>query len=1054
MWRLSKFRIAVLSIVVVTGAVITTSFAFPDSWRSISIDNPFESDEHEWLRQIHVIGDAMNEGNDADVLQDALTLSDFAEQKFGPDHEKTLKTKSEVGRIYNNVGRHEEAVEVYTQLIAQAERNLGPTDPTTLTAIGNLGSAYQSLGRFDDAINAYEKVAELARISNDQSILFDHYTLSNLGILYHSIGELEKAESLLRQIYESRKTGLGENHVDTLLARNNLAVLLGDAGEFEKAENHYLSIIDVALNELGPKHPSTLMYSANLADHYRQTGNEAKAEDRLRQVLVDRIDVLGRNHPDTLITMNNLSVLLGNQGRYAEAEKLGLEALNVSTAIYGAYHPETLSLAHNRMAMLSDLGQTEEAIEQSIKLLGATSSVFGEDSPAHLDALNYQAGLLNELGSTEEANAIWQNGWELSKRKFGIEHPDTLTWQNNIAASYIDSGNYERAVEEISKIVSARDRVLGPGHSDSLTSKYILAVALELADRFEEAGDVYTDILARTEQSLHEDHIKRAEALSSYAVYLSADPETFDTAVYFQKEAVNIMQKIRSQMTTMRQEYQEGVRESYRDDYEILQEWLVEAGRFAEADYVGSLLKTNEFFEYMRGEQPSSDELVPLTTREESWRAQLAGWRDRPNMVARQISAINEKQLSGAKLTDLELRQLADLKSQEAEAYSDYKRSVNAWLESTRFIPSGPIAAEAAALQIEYQDDLQGEIGRLQEKVAIIQIVAFEEELHFFLLTADTFKHFEKAYPRSELNSKIFSAREAIQTLDPSARSELETLYKIVFEPVVPELRDAATTKVMLNLQGSLRYIPFAALHDGDSFLVEKFKFSMFTPAARTDLSKSTSVSNAAAFGVTVAHAPFEALPGVAAEIQSIMGNDATPGILTGEIFLDEEFTRESLSKRLALAPPIIHLASHFYMRTGNDAESLLLLGDGDYLTLAEINESIDLRFTGVELLTLSACSTGLNSEGEFAFDVGEGVEVEGFAVLAQRKGADAVLATLWNVADEATADIMTQFYEGFVESGLDKSEALRRAQISTLKNPETRHPYFWAPFILMGNWR
>jgi CHAT domain-containing protein len=158
------------------------------------------------------------------------------------------------------------------------------------------------------------------------------------------------------------------------------------------------------------------------------------------------------------------------------------------------------------------------------------------------------------------------------------------------------------------------------------------------------------------------------------------------------------------------------------------------------------------------------------------------------------------------------------------------------------------------------------------------------------------------------------------------------------------------------------------------------------------------------------------------------------------------------------------------------------LLGDGNSLTLETVRTSDQFDFKGVELLTLSACNTGVGTTGA------DGKEVEGFGAVAQERGAKAVLATLWPVADESTRDLMTRFYRIYVTTpNLSKAEALRQAQISLLRgeggggpvsgdrrssemaaevgNPNLppyksdprapfSHPYYWAPFILIGNWR
>ena len=182
---------------------------------------------------------------------------------------------------------------------------------------------------------------------------------------------------------------------------------------------------------------------------------------------------------------------------------------------------------------------------------------------------------------------------------------------------------------------------------------------------------------------------------------------------------------------------------------------------------------------------------------------------------------------------------------------------------------------------------------------------------------------------------------------------------------------------------------------------------------------------------------------------------------------------------------PVVHIASHFQLHPGDDTASFLLLGDGSHLPLAQL-KTWPQPFQGVELLTLSACNTAVGSPGA------EGKEVEGLAVLAQRQGAKAVVATLWAVAETSTQELMQTFYRVREnQPGLPKAKpcggrnwpccgapgspgpppCAERAASSWARAPgsgpgETlppfvpepqapyAHPSDWAPFVLIGNWR
>jgi CHAT domain-containing protein len=253
-----------------------------------------------------------------------------------------------------------------------------------------------------------------------------------------------------------------------------------------------------------------------------------------------------------------------------------------------------------------------------------------------------------------------------------------------------------------------------------------------------------------------------------------------------------------------------------------------------------------------------------------------------------------------------------------------------------------------------------------------------------------------------------------------------------------------------------LRYAPIAALYDGDKFLIERQALIVRTPAVQQPARAQPRSWSVAALGSTRGDDQLAKLPAVARELERIVRRDASDpdGVLPGRIFLDEAFTAASLRAVSGAATPVVHVASHFVLQPGRAQESFLLLGNGARLSLADFAAQ-GVSFDGVDLLTLSACDTAAPAGGD-------GREVEGFGALAQQRGAARVLATLWPVADESTADFMWRVYE-FHRRGSTTAEALRRAQLSFLRGRANssrahpapyRHPFYWAPFVLMGDWR
>jgi len=199
-----------------------------------------------------------------------------------------------------------------------------------------------------------------------------------------------------------------------------------------------------------------------------------------------------------------------------------------------------------------------------------------------------------------------------------------------------------------------------------------------------------------------------------------------------------------------------------------------------------------------------------------------------------------------------------------------------------------------------------------------------------------------------------------------------------------------------------------------------------------------------AGLGVSEAVRGFSPLPGVAQELEQLVlrGAKDRDGVAEGILRLNRDFTSKAFLGVLDEGYPVIHIASHFVFTPGTEKDSYLLLGDGGRITLADIRSHYD--FNAVDLLTLSACNTAVGGSAN-------GREIEGFGALAQNRGAKGVLATLWAVSDASTGRFMVQLYRN--RATLSKAEALQQAQQSMLREGKFRHPYFWAPFVLLGNW-
>jgi CHAT domain-containing protein len=225
-----------------------------------------------------------------------------------------------------------------------------------------------------------------------------------------------------------------------------------------------------------------------------------------------------------------------------------------------------------------------------------------------------------------------------------------------------------------------------------------------------------------------------------------------------------------------------------------------------------------------------------------------------------------------------------------------------------------------------------------------------------------------------------------------------------------------------------LHYLPFHALHDGDAFLADSFAFS-YAPSASVFALCHNQVrkpdGSALILGIPDSQAPH-----IEDEVQSI--HRTLPG---SELFIGEAANHQLLLQKSA-SSPLIHIATHGKFRPDNPMFSGIRLGDG-YLHLYELYH----MQLSAELLTLSGCATGLNV-------VAPGDELLGLIRGALYAGARSILLTLWDVHDQTTARFMTSFYRHLREKR-NKAQAL--AVASQELRQEHSHPYYWAPFLIVG---
>ncbi|MEH1865414.1 MAG: CHAT domain-containing protein [Nostoc sp.] len=308
------------------------------------------------------------------------------------------------------------------------------------------------------------------------------------------------------------------------------------------------------------------------------------------------------------------------------------------------------------------------------------------------------------------------------------------------------------------------------------------------------------------------------------------------------------------------------------------------------------------------------------------------------------------------------------------------------------------------------------------------------------------------------------SARNILSTSNPNPQELKENLQKLLpifgevynwlIKPFETQLDSKEIKNLVFVLNGRLQRVPIAALYDGENYLIQKYSLAL-VPSLQLLAPKQLERKELKVLAAGVSEQIkiegefFAALVNVPKELDQI--KQTFPA---SQKLLNQEFTVKTIQKQLKSNFPVIHLATHGLF-SSNPLKNFIITGDGKSISIKELSALLKEPATPIELLVLSACETATGDERA----------VLGLAGMAVRSGARSTLATLWPVGDASTAKFMGEFYQDLKKPGGKQADALKNAQLSLLEslklNPPFQelqnlppHPYYWAPYVLVGNWQ
>jgi CHAT domain-containing protein len=973
-----------------------------------------------------------------------------AESRHGVDSAELLPPLRAVAEFYGKGNRPRDAIAVWERVMRIQERTAGADSLDVAASLAQSVEQYMAAGRYADGV----PLAERCLAIREKALAPDHpdvmNALASLGGLHFYLTRAAVALPLFQRALAIAERTFGPDHPEVAAGLNNLALVYEDGGLYEQALPLFQRALAIHEKTHGPDDPRAGSTLNNLAWLYYSMGQAAQGIPLAQRSVALAEKEHHPDHPSVATSLNNLANMYREVGQYAAALPLLLRAVAIREKTQGPDHPDVAITLNNLANLYRDLGRYEQAIPLAERSLAIRERALGLSTRSVALALNNVAALYTFAGRYADALTAYERAVAVAEQALGPGHPIVAYILHNLAGLHRSMRNPALAQPFAERALAVGEKALGPEHGN--LSRYLRTLAAVYLDQGDAARAL--PLVVRAEhvaavagsapmQWLAQDELRRAFARSGNA----------DLAIFWGKQSVNTIQGLRAGLTNLERDLQQSYLGDKRRVYTGLADLLIDAGRLAEAQQVLAMLKEEELHDFLRrdaGEDRRTARAAFVGTAE---REAETRWRELSGHLAelgRERGALQRQSRLG--LSDTQKARLSEVEEALRQANRRYDTFI-AGLADEFARAAAARLKDLGARQLDNLVTLQDTLREVGGDTVLLHYVVTDNRVAIIVTTADVQVARESAIGQADLNRRVQALRVALRDRGdvlPHARA----LYELLVAPVAADLVQARTKRLALSLDGALRYVPFAVLHDGERYLIERYALSVYTEAARANLRRSPSARWAmTGLGLTRAVPGFGPLPAVRAELEGIRGR-----VLPGEIYLDEQFTANRLADSLLKPVPVLHIASHFSFRPGTDADSFLVLGDGSRMSLQEMRER-RLRFGTVELLTLSACDTAMGGGTNE-----NGAEVEGFGALAQRQGAQAVLATLWPVADHSTGVLMREMYAVRQrQAGLAKAEALRRVQLAFLRGEAPggsaalkrayAHPFFWAPFILMGNW-
>lgn len=997
-----------------------------------------------------------------DEFAQAIPLLEFArpilERRLGPYAPEVAEIHVAYAWIYYRQGRLAECGEQWEAALRVREHSPGANKielQKVLVGLAQTRASQRDFARAQAALDrAYAILVENGETVSEAAAAIEN-TYTNIALRQEDY--VTARRHVERQIEIERQ--MNNAAAQRVPSYALLGQILERLDEYEASERALREAVRLSESKDGPLQRHRLEAQTQLAAMLNERGKPDEALGFARGALAYGESKLGPDAPRLVPVLQNLAEVHRSLGELPEALHLYERATDIVERERADVPKQSLVAYYRGLGSLQlNLGDRDGALttlSAAIESAGPDAMLSTERARVHLALARAYAGF--DAGRSRQELLV---ALELLHSRLPDSHPAILRVVNELCELELETSpdSTPHCAEAATRLERAREV------EPSLRSAVYFNQSRLSEVRGDTAGAYAYGIraLAAAETLGTPDPLWGAYFRLA-RVLVARDQRSL--AIFFGKQSIAEIERLRGYFVGEDRRLDRGFLENKVAVYRAVADWLMESGRLDEGLDVLRLMKTEELYDFVLRDagQLQSEKSVALTGEEQKLLDRYSQAMQADSAIGAEIDRLSRLREAG-RISPNEQTRLETLLAGLGQNEASREDRIRVLLEDS----AGAASATTVAGRSVQAEQLERELEIFGPRTALAFYLLTDDGLRIVLATRNGQSEYQVAIAAATLRRDIGHFLEGLSKRENVAAAA-RSLYETLVRPVDEAAEQAGATRLVLWLDGALRYVPFGALHDGNDYLIDKYAIQIYAESNAGGSGPTADRRQALrvrGLGVTQAVAGYRPLPAVAEELCFVVRGPITglivqpsgcpsatagDGALRGEGFADAAFT-EARVRTLLTGPrefSVLHLGTHFSLRPGNAVRSFLLLGDGARLTLDTIGT---LDFSGLELMTLSACETAMG--GAITDD---GREVEGLSTLVQRRGAKRVIASLWQVEDVSTARLMREMYGSLSSVSGDAAEALRRAQQSlrAVKRKGARpyeHPYYWAGFVISSS--